>query len=58
VERLLALLRDAALREKLAGLARERAERLFRWERCVEGTRRVYENTVEAWRRARKDGRR
>jgi phosphatidylinositol alpha-1,6-mannosyltransferase len=58
VERLLALLRDAALREKLAGLARERAERLFRWERCVEGTRRVYEDTVEAWRRARKDARR
>jgi hypothetical protein len=42
------------MREKLAGLARERAERLFRWERCVEGTRRVYENAVEAWRRGGK----
>jgi glycosyltransferase involved in cell wall biosynthesis len=58
VERLLALLRDAALREKLARLARERAERLFRWDRCVEGTRRVYEDAVEAWRRAGKGERR
>ena len=54
VERLLALLRDTALREKLGGLARERVDRLFRWERCVAGTRRVYENAVEAWRRAGK----
>jgi glycosyltransferase involved in cell wall biosynthesis len=58
VERLLVLLRDTALREKLAGLARGRAERLFRWERCVEGTRRVYEDAVEAWRRARTGARR
>lgn len=58
VERILALLRDTVLREKLAGLARERAERHFRWERCVEGTRRVYESAVEAWRRGGKAARR
>lgn len=58
VERLLGVLRDDGLRTKLAGLARERAERLFRWERCVQGTRRVYEHAVEAWRRAGKGNRR
>ena len=51
VERLLLLLGDAALREKFGAAARERADRLFRWEACVEGTRRVYEETIEAWRR-------
>ena len=50
VERLLLLLGDAALREKFGAAARERADRLFRWEACVEGTRRVYEETIEAWR--------
>jgi len=39
------------LREKLARAGRERVERLFRWERCVEETRRVYERAVEEWRR-------
>ena len=51
VERLLLLLGDGALREKLARAGRERVERLFRWERCVEETRRVYERAVEEWRR-------
>ena len=51
VERLLLLLGDAALREKFGAAARERADRLFRWEACVAGTRRVYEETIEAWRR-------
>ncbi len=51
VERLLLLLGDAALRDKFGAAARERADRLFRWEACVEGTRRVYEETIEAWRR-------
>jgi glycosyltransferase involved in cell wall biosynthesis len=50
-ERLGLLLGDPPLREKLGHANRERVERLFRWERCVEGTRRVYEETLEAWRR-------
>jgi glycosyltransferase involved in cell wall biosynthesis len=53
VERLLLLLGDRALRETLGAAGHERVERLFRWERCVEGTRRVYERTLEAWRRRR-----
>lgn len=52
VERLLLLLGDRALREKLGGASRARAHRLFRWEACVEGTRRVYEATLEKWRRS------
>ena len=51
VERLLLLLGDPALREKLGAVGRERADRLFRWEPCVAATRRVYEDTLEAWRR-------
>jgi glycosyltransferase involved in cell wall biosynthesis len=52
VERLLQLLDDAALREKFGGANRERVDRLFRWSRCVDDTRKVYEDTIEAWRRA------
>jgi phosphatidylinositol alpha-1,6-mannosyltransferase len=51
VERLLRLLGDRALREKLGAASRERAHRQFRWEACVEGTRRVYEAALEKWRR-------
>ena len=51
VERLLLLLGDREIRGKLGAASRERARRLFRWERCVEGTRRVYEEAVEQWRR-------
>jgi glycosyltransferase involved in cell wall biosynthesis len=51
VERLLLLLGDAALRDKFGAAGRERADRLFRWETCVDGTRRVYDETLEAWRR-------
>ena len=40
-----------ALGEKFGQANRERVERLFRWERCVDGTRRVYEDALEAWRR-------
>jgi glycosyltransferase involved in cell wall biosynthesis len=49
-ERLLLLLGDPALREKLGRANAERAERLYRWERCVDGTRRVYEAALAAWR--------
>jgi glycosyltransferase involved in cell wall biosynthesis len=57
-EKLGLLLGDQPLREKLGHANRERVDRLFRWERCVEGTRRVYEETLEAWRRrARARGR-
>jgi glycosyltransferase involved in cell wall biosynthesis len=51
VERLALLLSDPALREKFGAVGRERADRLFRWEPCVAATRRVYEDTLEAWRR-------
>jgi len=58
VVRLLMLLRDAPLRRRLGAAGRARADGLYRWERCVEGTRRVYEATVEAWRRRRAEARR
>ena len=50
-ERLLQLLGDAALREKFGWANRERVDRLFRWSRCVDETRKVYQDTIEAWRR-------
>jgi glycosyltransferase involved in cell wall biosynthesis len=50
-ERLRLLLGDAALRRKLGQANAARIEEGFRWERCVDGTRRVYEATLEAWRR-------
>lgn len=56
VERLLLLLDDPALREKFGAANRERAERLFRWERCAGETLRVYEGALEAL-RARGRGR-
>jgi len=51
VERLLLLLGDVPLRRKFGAAGRLRVDRLFRWESCVGGTRRVYEETVLAWRR-------
>jgi phosphatidylinositol alpha-1,6-mannosyltransferase len=51
VERLVALLGDPALRAKLGRAGRERIDTTFRWDRCVDATRRVYERVVEAWRR-------
>jgi len=57
IEKLSRLLGDRALGEKLGRANRERVERLFRWERCVDGTRRVYEQALEDWRR-RPGGRR
>jgi len=51
VERLLLLLGDPALRKKFGAAGRERADRLFRWPACVAGTRRVYEEALQAWRR-------
>ena len=53
VEKLALLLGDRALGEKFGHANRERVERLFRWERCVDGTRRVYEEALEQWRRRR-----
>ncbi len=50
-ERLRLLLDDAALRRKLGQANAARIEERFRWDRCVDGTRRVYEATLEAWRR-------
>lgn len=52
-ERLLLLLGDPALRAKLAAANVERTEQAFRWDRCVDATRRVYERTLEAWRARR-----
>lgn len=50
VERLLLLAGDAALRKKFGAANAERVERLFRWDRCVEETRRIYERLIEQWR--------
>lgn len=52
--RLLALLGDVPLREKLGRANEERIRRLFTWERCARETARVYEDTLEAWRRRRR----
>jgi glycosyltransferase involved in cell wall biosynthesis len=58
VERLLLLLGDAPLRDKLGHANRERVDRLFRWERCVDATRRAYEQVLERWRRRAPERRR
>jgi glycosyltransferase involved in cell wall biosynthesis len=55
VERLALLLGDRALRAKFGSANRERVDRLFRWDRCVDATRRLYEQTVEAHRRKARD---
>jgi len=57
-ERLRLLLGDAALRRKLGQANAARIEQRFRWDRCVEGTRRVYEATLETWRRRAAEARR
>ena len=57
-ERLRLLLGDAALRRKLGQANAARIEERFRWDRCVDGTRRVYEATLEAWRRRAAEARR
>jgi phosphatidylinositol alpha-1,6-mannosyltransferase len=54
VERLHRLLADAPLRAKLGAANAERVDRLFRWERCVAATRRVYEDVLAAWRGGRR----
>lgn len=51
VGRLGLLLSDAALREKFGRANAERADGLFRWERCARETLAVYETVLEAWRR-------
>ncbi|HEY7539338.1 MAG TPA: glycosyltransferase family 4 protein [Methylomirabilota bacterium] len=57
-ERLRLLLGDAALRHKLGQANAARIEERFRWDRCVDGTRRVYEATLETWRRRAAESRR
>jgi phosphatidylinositol alpha-1,6-mannosyltransferase len=56
VERLLLLCDDRALRRKFGAANAERVDRLFRWDRCVDTTRRIYEGTVEARRSRRGRG--
>jgi phosphatidyl-myo-inositol dimannoside synthase len=56
-ERLLLLLGDPALRAKQGAANVARVAHAFRWERCVDATRRVYERTLEAWRRRGGSGR-
>ncbi len=50
-ERLLLLLRDRALRDKLGQASAARIDQLFRWERCARLTAAMYEETLAAWRR-------
>jgi len=57
-ERLRLLLGDAALRRKLGRANAARIEERFRWDRCVDGTRRVYEATLETWWRRAAESRR
>jgi phosphatidylinositol alpha-1,6-mannosyltransferase len=57
-ERLRLLLGDAALRRKLGQANAARIEQRFRWDRCVDGTRRVYEATLETWQRRTAESRR
>lgn len=57
VERLRLLLGDGALRLKLGQAGAARIEARFRWDRCVEGTRRVYESVLQEWRRRRETNR-
>jgi glycosyltransferase involved in cell wall biosynthesis len=57
VEKLSLVLGDEALGRKLGAANRDRVERLFRWERCVDGTRRVYDRALEDWRRRGGTGR-
>jgi glycosyltransferase involved in cell wall biosynthesis len=57
VEKLSLVLGDEALGRKLGAANRDRVERLFRWERCVDGTRRVYDRALEDWRRTGGRGR-
>ena len=52
--RLLALLGDGPLRAKLGRANEDRIRRLFTWERCARETARVYEDTLDAWRRRRR----
>src|SRR5262249_38187466 len=54
VERLLLLLGDAPLREKFGAAARERADRLFRWEAGVAGRGGGAEEPPGAGRRGRR----
>ena len=53
VERTLLLLSDPALRRKFGVTNRERVDRMFRWEHCVEATTRVYEEVLDGWRHRR-----
>ena len=57
-ERLRLLLGDAALRRKFGQANAARIEERFRWDRCVDGTRRVYDAVLAAWRRGRAGSRR
>jgi len=56
-EKLSLILGDLALGRKLGVANRERVERMFRWERCVEATHRVYEGALEDRRRRAGGGR-
>lgn len=51
VERLLQLLGDGTLREKLGRANQDRIERLFRWDRCARLTLALYESVLATWRR-------
>ena len=53
VRSVMLLLSDAGLRVKFGVANRERVDRMFRWEHCVAGTRRVYEEVIDDWRRRR-----
>src|SRR5262249_3195287 len=49
----LVLLENADIRTKFGEANRERIDTSFRWERVVEQTQRVYEETLRRWRAKR-----
>ena len=53
VERVVRLLRDAALRASLGTAAAERVDRSFRWDGTVREVHKIYQEAIDGYRRAR-----
>ena len=51
VDRVVALLRDAAMRERFGAAAAERVERHFRWDGTVRQVHKAYQEVLDEWSR-------